>query len=288
MKRILFFLGVCVFLGAEPPKWFSNTQDSMLLIGNGSAKNMTEAKSHAISDLASLINVNINSSLSINTQRKDEKISTHAQNQVFLDISDIELLGVKVLQQEFSDGIYYVQVGLNKQTFLTQVQKNIHTDLERARALHPEICTIITPDIFANLKTLVDKIYKNIGIYETFSHTRYVQKDLDKFMEILQKNGPMPKINIKINGGEILARNALQKEIAKFSIIDEKLIENYPFWQIIFQKNGDSEVVDLILKDCKKNIVYQDQIILEQKNLHRVGFVFYKKFKKWLDSFGEK
>lgn len=284
MKKISLFFGICYCLFAAPPKWFlqTNQQDSMF-VGNGSATDIKQAKANALADLVSFINVSVDSSLSMETQRNDASIQTNVQNNINLETKDIELLNIQILRQESSDGVYYMQVGIKKEDFVAQMQKEIMQLLEKSQGLQLNICEFVTPDVFNTLEMLANEAQSKVKFYEIFAKQVFVDKRLSNLLNAFKINSPKPKVNAMIRIKDLKIQNAVLKEISKFSILNAKAIAGYPTWEISIDKPQDVFVMDIELRDCKDNVIYQEQILLDDKNLHRANFVFYKKIKDWLN-----
>lgn len=283
--RLIFFIfclgGLCF---CAPPKWFfENQKDENILSGIGSGSSFQEAKSSAFSELASFINANISASSSLEQAREDEKLKTSASSQVSLTVKDIDLLNVSLLNQEVQDGIFYVRVGIAKEDFVNQIKKDIVQMIEKSEALELNQCEFLAPNTFFILDKLVNRMQAKIKLYDAFVRQGFDDVRVKKVLNIWKNNTPMPKVNIIINIDNAKIKNSILKELAKFSILNSQNLSKYPTWEITLEQSSDDALLDVALKNCQGNIIYQEQIFLDSQNLSRISFIFYKKLKNWLE-----
>ncbi|CBG40472.1 LPP20 family lipoprotein [Helicobacter mustelae] len=284
MKKLVwaFLLSAASF--ATPPGWFlSPADDAFMLFGLGSGSSLREAKQSALLDLASTISVSVDASSSLRRQRDDQKFKTSAQQQVSLDVSDVEFLNVSLLHQDFSDDVYYVQMGIARDSFISQVRKNLGQMLDDVKNSGVQTCRYITPRQFAISSNFYDKLQKQVAIYQAFAKREFHDPRLSSLENILTRNSPKPKVNVKFTGKNQEVRNAIFKELAKFSMLNTKIQKGYSTWNISFQQGKEKSILGFSLKDCKGDIVYQDQEVLDTENLPRIGFIFYKKINSWIN-----
>ena len=130
MKKLLFLLAFVWCVASTPPEWFlESSSEPSLLIGLGSGANLQDAKSNAINDLVTAISVSVDSDTALYQEREEQSFKTQAYNRVFLKVEDIELSSVRTLKSQVVQNVYFVKVGIEKESLIRQFRSQIESSL---------------------------------------------------------------------------------------------------------------------------------------------------------------
>ena len=134
MKKLLFFLAFVWCVASTPPEWFlESSSEPSLLIGLGSGANLRDAKSNAINDLVTAISVSVDSDTALYQEREEQSFKTQAYNRVFLKVEDIELSSVRTLKSQVVQNVYFVKVGIEKESLIRQFRSQIESSLTKLK-----------------------------------------------------------------------------------------------------------------------------------------------------------
>ena len=134
MKKLLFFLAFVWCVASTPPEWFlESSSEPSLLIGLGSGANLQDAKSNAINDLVTAISVSVDSDTALYQEREEQSFKTQAYNRVFLKVEDIELSSVRTLKSQVVQNVYFVKVGIEKESLIRQFRSQIESSLTKLK-----------------------------------------------------------------------------------------------------------------------------------------------------------
>ena len=134
MKKLLFLLAFVWCVASTPPEWFlESSSEPSLLIGLGSGANLQDAKSNAINDLVTAISVSVDSDTALYQEREEQSFKTQAYNRVFLKVEDIELSSVRTLKSQVVQNVYFVKVGIEKESLIRQFRSQIESSLTKLK-----------------------------------------------------------------------------------------------------------------------------------------------------------
>ena len=134
MKKLLFLLAFVWCVASTPPEWFlESSSEPSLLIGLGSGANLQDAKSNAINDLVTAISVSVDSDTALYQEREEQSFKTQAYNRVFLKVEDIELSSVRTLKSQVVQNVYFVKVGIEKDSLIRQFRSQIESSLTKLK-----------------------------------------------------------------------------------------------------------------------------------------------------------
>ena len=134
MKKLLFLLAFVWCVASTPPEWFlESSSEPSLLIGLGSGANLQDAKSNAINDLVTAISVSVDSDTALYQEREEQNFKTQAYNRVFLKVEDIELSSVRTLKSQVVQNVYFVKVGIEKESLIRQFRSQIESSLTKLK-----------------------------------------------------------------------------------------------------------------------------------------------------------
>ena len=147
MKKLLFLLAFVWCVASTPPEWFlESSSEPSLLIGLGSGANLQDAKSNAINDLVTAISVSVDSDTALYQEREEQSFKTQAYNRVFLKVEDIELSSVRTLKSQVVQNVYFVKVGIEKESLIRQFRSQIESSLTKLKNMGIEGKNALTQD----------------------------------------------------------------------------------------------------------------------------------------------
>lgn len=285
MKQLffaLFFFGAGVF--AAPPSWFvKNQANKDLFVGMGSGSDPRNAKLDALSDLASVISVEVDSSFSLNRQRAGDTFNENIRSNIQLKVEDIRLLDVDVLNTEVLDGIYYIQVGIKKTKVLDQIFNELNKELEKISLDHFKKCNFLDLKSFGDLQNFLKRVDSKIRIFNALSQKKIANQKLEGLIDIYSKNLPKPQANLAYENLDQNLQRSLSKEISKFVALAPKKLDSASNILIQNKKANETNIIDIIISDCNDVILFQEQIELNAQNINRAGFIVFKSLKEWIE-----
>ncbi|PAF44467.1 LPP20 family lipoprotein [Helicobacter sp. 11S02596-1] len=232
MERIKNLIQKClwgafaIFLGAcssgiaggsvASPQWFlSAPKDGIYLYGNGSANSLEEAKKIALNDLASSIQVKINSNTAITNTQDDTKQSSSMSQNIQLSLSDLELQNIELKESAYQNNRYYAQVRVKKSILLQNLEHKYNALFGTLPAIVPQCASISLKD-----KNELEDLLARLGV---LAQTILALKpnanltSLTPYQKVLQANSPNPLVHLVFSPTDDEALiNSLSGEYAKF------------------------------------------------------------------------
>jgi len=135
MKKIYFFL-IFLFVSCtspQPPKWYVDTPQDTPYYFYASAEDYTKegAVKKALSDIASRINVRINSNFVINKGIHNKKTYKEIYQQINTRVKDINFNNYEILKTKHEDEKYYVLLRVDKNRLKTGLKSKIRLELAK-------------------------------------------------------------------------------------------------------------------------------------------------------------
>ncbi len=285
MRKIFLFLlilGLCV--ANEPPKWFVQPHDNEnVLVGFGSGSSLQDAKSNALSDLASTISVHVDSQTSLNQERNDIALKSFVSNQISLQVKDIELSNVEVLDLAVVGDVFFVKLGVKRLELIAQFQRQIQERLDAFGLLDLDGCQYLDPKTFFVFQEGIKELDRKVRILELLTHRNFIHSKLHDLFEILKKNTPKPLANLSFEGVDEDLKNSLMKEFLKFSNFSMQAISQASSIKVIGSGRKNALKLRIVIMNCQEKILFQDAFTFDAKSLKRANFIIYKSLKKWVE-----
>lgn len=284
---ILFLNGCANSLQNMPPQWFlQNPNDNSYLYGNGSGKNIQEAKNNAINDIASNIKVKVNSNTTLINSEIDNKQTSNLSQNINLSLSNIQLQDIIQTQSEYKNHQYYIQIKVPKESIIQNLKQEYMNLYDSLAYLKQNKCSSISINEESMLKHKLQSL-------SDLSQTLHVLSNqinlvsLGFYQQILKDNSPKPKAKIIFNTNDKEYSNALNAEYAKFFINSDKNNIQAITNTLAFSKEGDKIKLSLEvnIQNCENKSILNFQISSKEKDkddaIQRLKAQLYKKLKSY-------
>lgn len=299
INGILFI--ACGGANINYPNWYlKSNQDSKYLYGVGEADTLQGAKSAALSDLASKISLNIESSLNIQKEQIDSKITSKVNNNVDINVSDIELDSIEHPIIDEIDGLFFVQARIEKVKIINKLNGDIDSNAIKINTILNDIknskCSTMSPKHRSNLLTLLAQSnYKSQQITALGGIIK--QRQLLENVNNMLVHSPIAYYASFAKGGKSddykFVDNALINEYSKFFNIDTKASDIYYIENRydISRTNAQIKIsLNASIKDCNANAIFNTTLEAQDSNdksisdaINRLKVQLYKKIYSWIE-----
>ncbi len=285
---MLCVLVCCGCVGSNPPSWFLNPQTSSdKFYGVGVGASLAQAKQVAMNDLAQSVQAQVSSNTNLTHIQSDDLLSTNLSQDITLNVTSLDLPNLKVSNQSYTKGEYYVQVSISKKDLLTPLINDYTSKVNTLKSISQTSCGALNLPEFYRLNKetkILNNLYQTI---KTIAPNQILDSAPSQFDSVLAENLPLPKVQVVYQGSLDSYQHILSGEIAKFFRISNE--GNLPIMENSVSittsqtslKNTYEIQLNSVIKDCQGNVVFQTLIKEQQDSkenvFKRAGVVLYKK-----------
>lgn len=291
---LIFCLIAFIGCATNYPSWYiKQEKQDRYIYGVGEGKSLSDAKSNALSDIATQISLEIKSSLDIKnsyTIKNDmQDITKEQKNNINISVEDMELNSIEYVNMEESGGVFYTKARIEKNALISKLNADISSYITQANSILTNMaassCSFLSPKHRISLaKTLQDANIKAMQIQSLKGISPY----LSKLEQLNSLAATMPKAYINnINASDDMLDSALKAEYSKFFNIDSKSSRNYEITQSYTIKELVSTMItlDFSIKDCNNNSIFSMRLESSSRDkksaIDRLRAQVYKKLLSW-------
>lgn len=294
---LAFLLSACGGV-ANPPSWFLHPQEnsakSSMFYGVGMGASIAAAKQEATNDLAQSVQTQVSSNTSITNLQTNDELSTSLSQNIELDVAGLELQNLKITNKAYANNTYYIQVGISRRDLLSPLQAQMKEAINAMGALD-STCTSLNIKDFATLERELKRAKSLSQTIAAISGSQLLESSdaLETYSALHRRNAPAPKISVINEGMSASEAQVISGEIAKFAKISSEpnLTQLQNTLKISPSAKGVQAVLEVVMKDCGGNVLFQASIKEEQASrdaaIKRAGVVLYKKLLEYKQGGGD-
>lgn len=280
------------------PQWYiDGSNDTRFLYGYGESNSLKDAKARALEDLAQGISLTLESSLNVKKELKNDEVSSEIKSDIGISVDSIELDSAEFSIIDEVDGIFFVQVRLEKSKLIDKINNDINNIAIPIKNILNEVrdsgCNVISPRDKYTLQGLFDEANNNAKkIYALDG--KVTQENLLKSTQLMLSFPSNALYEAYARGGSSkeysLLNNAFMSEYAKFFKLhsqDSTLKELFKI-ESNYVLNGREVNLITNIKDCNGAVIFEANLKAESAQINssisRLKAQLYKKLNAWVIS----